>query len=180
MRRPIAGGPQRRLDEVDREADDAAAMRSIRLAAGFFLLLTVGACSPSQGPPGSGSPSAEAPGTPVASGVRAACDAVAREEEALEISIDSTDDVFSTDLITGPRHCQPFVLVFTNNDPILHDVGISTEELGQGESLLLGEKITGPRTIRYEVDGIPAGDYYFVCTLHWQSMNGRLIVAAPG
>lgn len=154
-------------------------MRSMKFATACFLLLITGACSPSQDLPGSGSPSAEALGTPAASGVRAACDAVTREGELAEILIESTDDVFSTDLITGPRHCQPFVLVFTNNDPILHNVAVSTEELGQGEYLLLGEKITGPQTIRYEVAGIPAGDYFFVCTLHWQAMNGRLNVSAP-
>lgn len=161
-------------------------MRLRTFAPGVALILLTAACSTGTGPSGSGSTGSTgsigptAPGTPAASGARAACHGIAPEGERREISIDSTDDEFSTDLITGPSHCQPFVLVFTNNDPILHNVGISTEELGQGEVLLFGDKITGPETIRYEVAGIPAGEYFFVCTLHWQSMNGQLIVAEAG
>jgi hypothetical protein len=130
------------------------------------------------GAAGEASDPAAPPGTPGPSGLRAECIGVVPEDEPLEITIESEGDVFGTDHITGPRHCQPFVIVFTNSDPILHNVAISTEELGQGEYLLFGKKITGPETIRYEVEGIPAGDYFFVCTLHWQSMNGRLTVAA--
>jgi hypothetical protein len=153
-------------------------MRTATPAFSLTLLLALGACAAQ--PDGAGGPSSSASvaGSLGPTGVRAACEGVVPDGEPVEIPIESNEDVFSTDLITGPRHCQPFVLVFTNNDPILHNVGISTEELGQGEYLLFGEKITGPETIRYEVAGIPAGEYFFVCTLHWQSMNGRLTVSA--
>jgi hypothetical protein len=142
-----------------------------------ICLVAIAGCAAPAGASDTASPGAIS-GTPGPSGLRAACVGLAAEGEPLKITIESEGDVFSTDHISGPRHCQPFVIVFTNNDPILHNVAISTEELGQGEYLLFGEKITGPETIRYEVAGIPAGDYFFVCTLHWQSMNGSLTVAA--
>jgi len=152
-------------------------MRTGTIALRLCLLLATAACGSPPGATAPASPSNTLSGSPGPTGVRAACAGVVPGEPD-EIEIEARDDAFSTDLITGPRDCQPFVLIFTNHDPILHNVGISTEELGQGEYLLFGEKIEGPETIRYEVAGIPAGDYYFVCTPHWQSMNGRLIVSA--
>lgn len=138
-----------------------------------LLSVTAGCGAPAEAPD-----SATPSGTPGPTGLRAACVGVVAEGEPLEIAIESDGDAFSTGHITGPRHCQPFVIVFTNHDPIEHNVSITTEELGQGDYLLFGEKITGPETIRYEVAGIPAGDYFFVCSPHWQSMNGSLTVAA--
>jgi len=164
------------LDEFGAQADDTRAMRTGTLPRILLVSLILGACASQPGVAGTPSASPGPPGTPGPTGVRAACEGAVAEGDPIEIPIESNEDEFSTDLITGPRHCQPFVLVFTNNDPIQHNVGISTEELGQGEYLLFGETITGPATIRYEVAGIPAGEYFFVCTLHWQSMNGRLVV----
>lgn len=153
-------------------------MRTARVALSLCLLVITAGCGSPAGASNPPSPSTTAADTPGPTGVRAACEGIVPEGAPVEIKIESDGDVFSTDHITGPRHCQPFVLNFTNHDPIQHNVGISTEELGQGEYLLFGEKITGLETIRYEVAGIPAGDYFFVCTLHWQSMNGSLTVAA--
>jgi hypothetical protein len=149
-------------------------MRTGWIALCLCLVTVIAGC----GAPAETADSAAPSGTPGPSGLRAACLGVVAEGEPLEIEIEADGDDFSTDHITGPRHCQPFVIVFTNNDPIQHNVAISTEELGQGEYLLFGERIAGPETIRYEVAGIPAGDYFFVCTPHWQSMNGSLTVAA--
>jgi hypothetical protein len=152
-------------------------MRTGSIALCLCLFSVTVGCGAPAGDSDAAAPSGTVSGTPGPTGVRAACEGVVAGEPD-EIAIEARDDAFSTELITGPRDCQPFVIVFTNHDPIRHNVAISTEELGQGESLFFGDRIEGSETIRSEVAGIPAGDYYFVCTPHWQSMNGRLTVSA--
>ena len=56
-----------------------------------------------------------------------------------------------------------------------HDIDIRAGFLGP--KLFDGKLIPGPAgAIRYEVPGLPAGEYYFYCSVH-PSMNGTLVVA---
>jgi plastocyanin len=69
-----------------------------------------------------------------------------------------------------------FVVRFTNNESEPHNVAIYTDR-SKATSVTVGDTITGPnKTVDYPVDGLAAGDYYFVCTIHPATMNGALYV----
>ena len=75
---------------------------------------------------------------------------------------------FDTDAIRVPAG-QEFCIEFTNNDTVLHDVGIPDIDFN-GEDVEPGESIT------YVIPAMEAGDYTFICTLHPQQMVGDLTV----
>ncbi|MBA2634065.1 MAG: hypothetical protein H0U86_13885 [Chloroflexi bacterium] len=113
----------------------------------------------------------------------AACQDVAPEGEPVEISIETVSFAFDTEVIEGPRHCQPFIINFTNNDvpndlgTNKHDIDIRAENV-LGPLLVDNELVGGPGgNIRYEIPGLPAGEHYFYCSEHAGVMNGTLIVA---
>lgn len=105
----------------------------------------------------------------------------------MEIDVGTASFAFDPRIIEGPRHCQPFVIVFTNSDappppggPTVtsdHNITIRLENL-IGPLLFEGELI-GRKTVRYEVPGLPAGEHYMYCKPH-SSMTGRVIVAPAG
>jgi plastocyanin len=69
-----------------------------------------------------------------------------------------------------------FVVRFTNNESEPHNVAIYTDR-SKATSVTVGDTVTGPnKTVDYPVDGLAAGDYYFVCTIHPATMNGALYV----
>jgi plastocyanin len=69
-----------------------------------------------------------------------------------------------------------FVVRFTNDESEPHNVAIYTDR-SKATSVTVGDTITGPnKTVDYPVDGLAAGDYYFVCTIHPAAMNGALYV----
>ena len=69
-----------------------------------------------------------------------------------------------------------FVVRFTNDESEPHNVAIYTDR-SKATSVTVGDTITGPnKTVDYPVDGLAAGDYYFVCTIHPATMNGALYV----
>jgi plastocyanin len=69
-----------------------------------------------------------------------------------------------------------FVVRFTNNESEPHNVAIYTDR-SKATSVTVGDAVIGPnKTVDYPVDGLGAGDYYFVCTIHPAAMNGALYV----
>ena len=108
----------------------------------------------------------------------AVCDDGEAPEAALELTIETVSFAFNQERLEGPRHCQPFVIVFTNNDDAQHDIDIRAD--GILGSLLFDGKLIGRGQVRYEVPGLPAGDHYFYCTEHPGVMNGTLVVSPEG
>lgn len=106
---------------------------------------------------------------------------MAQVEPALEIQVTTVSFAFDVDEIEGPRHCEPFVLIFTNNDEptpgmnAQHDIDIRAGNV-LGPVLFDGDLI-GMGEIRYEVPGLPAGEQYFFCSNHPGAMNGTINVA---
>ena len=72
--------------------------------------------------------------------------------------------------MTAPAD-EAFVIHFTNNESgILHNVEVKDSG---GASLVRGDIITGPAEADYNVPGLAAGDYPFVCSVH-PNMTGTL------
>jgi plastocyanin len=82
--------------------------------------------------------------------------------------------VFSTDTLTAPAG-KAFTIKFDNQDPAIpHNVAIYPDESAT-EPLFVGDLVTGPDTITYEVGPLDAGTYYFRCDVH-PTMNGTFEV----
>jgi hypothetical protein len=81
----------------------------------------------------------------------AACAGVEPDGEPFELAVAARSYAFDTELIEGPRHCQPFVITLTNNDvePAAlaggtnqHDVDIRAENV-LGALVFDGELVNG-------------------------------------
>jgi plastocyanin len=71
---------------------------------------------------------------------------------------------------------EPIQLRFSNQDEgVPHNVGIYADDSAQ-ESLFVGDQITGPDEITYEVPALDAGSYYYRCDIH-PVMDGSLEVS---
>jgi plastocyanin len=85
------------------------------------------------------------------------------------------DNVFDTTSLTAPAG-EAFTLFFDNMDAgIPHNVSIYSDDTAT-TSLFVGELITGPDTITYEVPALDAGTYFFRCDVHPTTMTGTLTV----
>jgi hypothetical protein len=111
----------------------------------------------------------------------AACDdAPEPTGEPVELTIGATSSGFDTDLLEGPRHCEPFTIRFENVDTgAPHNVSITLASSILAQVFAPGDPFVGPRTVTYEVPALPGGEYQFLCTAHPDTMRGTLIVAAP-
>ena len=86
----------------------------------------------------------------------------------------SADDLaFDAATITAPAG-QPFTITFTNMDGVPHNFSVYTEE--GGDVIAEGEIINEGETDEVEVEGLSAGEYFFVCDLHAGEMTGTLVV----
>ena len=168
-------------------------MRVVKLAGAIVLVVATAACSdpgatpssiratePTQDASVAPTPGVSAPADPLA-----ACADVPVEGQPFEIAIETVSFAFDTEVIEGPRACQPFTITLTNNDlndpqdggTGEHDIDIRAENV-LGPVLFDGEAIAGPGgTITYEIPGLPAGEHYFYCSFHSGAMNGTLIVS---
>ena len=85
----------------------------------------------------------------------------------------SNDQAFDTPALrvsAGPSR-----LTFLNEDEgVPHNVAIYTDDSAE-ESLFVGDLITGPDEITYDVPALDAGSYYFRCDVH-PVMDGTLEV----
>ncbi len=158
----------------------AQAMVSVLIAAIMLAACASGDVIPESTGTGPGATEVETPSvtasvSPAApADPRVACEGIEPDEPPLEIAITARSFAYDTELIEGPRHCQPFVIVFTNKDPQEHDLDIRADGV-LGPSLFDGELARGE--VRYDVPGLPAGEHYFYCSVHAGGMNGTLIVS---
>jgi len=90
----------------------------------------------------------------------------------------ASDLSFDTDTIQLPADT-PTTLTFDNRDDgIPHNIAIYADE-SLGESLFVGDLVTGPASADYEIPAIPAGEYYFHCDVH-PDMSGTVVVEGGG
>lgn len=88
-----------------------------------------------------------------------------------EISAD--DLAFDAATITAPAG-QPFTVAFSNLDSVPHNFSVYVEE--GGDLIAEGEIINEGETDEVEVEGLSAGEYFFVCDLHAGEMKGTIVV----
>jgi hypothetical protein len=163
--------------------------RIVNRIAVLAIVLALAGCAtpaasslPSEHAPGTAHlPTSAAPSASASVDPLAACIGVEPEGEPLEVEVGTVSYAFDPSTIEGPRHCQPFVIVFTNSDTggttipnFHHDVDIRLENV-LGQRVFDGETIANT-TIRYEVPGLPAGEHYFYCSIH-AGMSGLVLVA---
>ncbi len=93
------------------------------------------------------------------------------EPGATVIKLSAEKLAFSTKTLEVPAG-KPFVIEFDNKDAgIAHNVAI----LDGSNALFTGEIITGPKTIRYNVPALNAGQYKFLCDVHPTVMFGDVV-----
>lgn len=109
----------------------------------------------------------------------AACDEAPEPAgEPVTLTIGASSSGFDTDLLEGPRHCEPFTIRFENSDTMMpHDVSITLASSILAQVFAEGEPFVGHQTVTYEVPALPGGEYQFLCTTHPDTMRGTLIVA---
>ena len=70
---------------------------------------------------------------------------------------------------------EPFAIAFSNEDDgVGHNVAVYTDDSAE-EPLFVGEIVTGPTQVTYEVPALDPGSYYFRCDIH-PVMDGTLEV----
>jgi len=140
-------------------------LRAVAIA--LALLLALSACdalggSGSPTPDPSNGPAATPRPTPLAS------------PPAGAVILEARDRQYSLATIEGVANV-PTIIYFTNNDDQNHNVTIYRNAAKDME-LFRGEVFVGPGvTVVYEVDPLPAGQYYFA-DLVTPSMHGTFIV----
>jgi nitrite reductase (NO-forming) len=91
------------------------------------------------------------------------------------LRIASTDNVFDHDCLAAPAG-EPFTIKFDNADAAIpHNVAIYTDQAA-AEALFVGDLITGPESVTYDVDAIDDGTYFFRCDVHPTTMTGTFVV----
>jgi len=90
----------------------------------------------------------------------------------------ASDLAFDTDTIELPADTPTTLTLDNQDDGIPHNIAIYTDD-SLGESLFVGDLVTGPASIDYEIPAIPAGEYYFHCDVH-PDMSGTVVVEEGG
>ena len=88
-----------------------------------------------------------------------------------EISADDLE--FDATTITAPAG-QPFTVAFTNMEGVPHNFSVYVEE--GGDVIAEGDIINEGETDEVEIEGLSAGEYFFVCDLHSGEMTGTIVV----
>jgi plastocyanin len=170
-------------------------LRSVRLLATAIALFALTACtattpgwtyapapSPTPIPSADGSaepsggasvaPSAGASTEPSASAAPSASTSAAPSGSGTVLEISAQNIAFDTGTLTAPVD-EPFQIHFVNNDAsVPHNVAIH-EGTPTGPEVFQGEVFPGVAERTYDVPGLPAGTYGFVCTVH-PNMTGTL------
>jgi cytochrome c oxidase subunit II len=92
--------------------------------------------------------------------------------EAPVLKITAKDTAFDTHALEVAAN-QSFKIEFTNDDSIEHNVGIYKGN----DEVFKGAYFAGPGTTTYVVNGLPTGEYTFICDIHpVPAMTGTLTV----
>lgn len=110
-------------------------------------------------------------GTTVSSSDSTGGGTIAVVDGVAELSADDLE--FDAATITAPAG-QPFTVAFTNLDSVPHNFSVYVEE--GGDVIAEGEVINEGETDEVEIEGLSAGEYFFVCDLHAGQMTGTLVV----
>jgi cytochrome c oxidase subunit 2 len=98
------------------------------------------------------------------------------EPSGTELRIAAENLRFDTSCLAAPADT-PFAIAFENRDQgVPHNTAIYTDETAR-EPLFVGEIVTGPTEVRYEVPALPAGTYFFRCDVHPTTMTGAFVVS---
>ena len=128
----------------------------LRPGAALFLAIVLAACSPA---------------TDASDDDNAGGGTIAVVDGVAEITADDLE--FDATTITAPAG-QPFTVAFMNMESVPHNFSVYAEE--GGEEIAIGDVIAEGETNEVEVEGLSAGEYFFVCDVHAGEMTGTLIV----
>jgi plastocyanin len=88
-----------------------------------------------------------------------------------DVTLEAFNITFTQTTLTAPAG-RPFTVAFDNRDAVPHNLDIRD---AAGTSMFMGDIVTGPKVVVYEVPALPAGTYPFICTVH-PGMTGTLTV----
>jgi plastocyanin len=92
------------------------------------------------------------------------------------LAITAANVQFNTDKLTETAPNTAMKLEFTNKDAgVAHDFALYKDS-AYADNIMTGDQITGPATTTYDIPALPAGTYYFRCTVHPATMVGTLVV----
>jgi plastocyanin len=90
-----------------------------------------------------------------------------------EVAVVADNMAFDVDVIEAPAG-EAFVIRLTNDENVPHNLSVYTEQ--GGERIALGQIINEGEVDEIEIPALEPGEYFFVCDLHVNEMNGTLIV----
>jgi nitrite reductase (NO-forming) len=107
--------------------------------------------------------------TPQASAAPAAC-----APSGPVVRVSARNMVFDSTCLAAPANT-PFTIAFQNEDPgIPHNVAIYKDPSASSK-VFVGEMVSGPVAVTYQVPALKPGTYYFRCDIH-PAMDGTFIV----
>lgn len=92
---------------------------------------------------------------------------------APDVTVSAQNVKFDKSTLNAPTG-RPFTIEFVNKEAITHNVAIYTNS-SRTDLLFKGADVT-KKTVIYHVGALPAGTYYFVCTIHPSQMFGTFNV----
>ncbi|MGZ5319769.1 MAG: multicopper oxidase domain-containing protein [Actinomycetota bacterium] len=96
--------------------------------------------------------------------------------DGTNLQVVALNSVFDATCLAAPAG-KPFTIAFDNQDPgVPHNVAIYTDDSAT-ESLFVGELVTGPKKVTYEVGPLDPGTYFFRCDVHPTTMTGTFVIA---
>jgi len=94
------------------------------------------------------------------------------------ITVVAADIAFDTDTIELPPDTPTKITLDNQDAGTPHNIAIYTDDT-LDESLFVGEIVTGPVSVVYDIPPLSEGEYYFHCDVH-PNMSGTVIVSGDG